>query len=56
MPGDMVLVEKFEHPRVEGSDEGEILAILEEKNDLPSFSTVYHRKVQKQRTVFNLPA
>ena len=32
--GDMVLVEKFEHPRVEGSDEGEILAILEEKNDL----------------------
>ena len=34
MPGDMVLVEKFEHPRVEGSDEGEILAILEEKNDL----------------------
>ena len=34
MPGDIVLVEKFEHPRVEGSDEGEILAILEEKNDL----------------------
>ena len=34
MPGDMVLVEKFEHPRVEGSDEGEILAVLEEKNDL----------------------
>ena len=34
MPGDMVLVEKFEHPRVEGSDEGEIPAILEEKNDL----------------------
>ena len=34
MPGDMVLVEKFEHPRVEGSDEGEILAILEEKNSL----------------------
>ena len=34
MPGDMVLVEKFAHPRVEGSDEGEILAILEEKNDL----------------------
>ena len=26
MPGDKVLVEKFEHPRVEGSDEGEILA------------------------------
>ena len=34
MPGDKVLVEKFEHPRVEGSDEGEILAVLEEKNDL----------------------
>ena len=34
MPGDEVLVEKFEHPRVEGSDEGEILAVLEEKNDL----------------------
>jgi len=29
-----VLVEKFEHPRVEGSDEGAILAILTEKNDL----------------------
>ena len=34
MPGDDVLVEKFEHPRVEGSDEGAILAILIEKNDL----------------------
>ena len=34
MPGDKVLVEKFEHPRVEGSDEGEILAVLEEKTDL----------------------
>ena len=34
MPGDEVLVEKFEHPRVEGSDEGAILAILTEKNDL----------------------
>ena len=34
MPGDMVLVEKFEHPRVEGSDEGSILAVLEEKNSL----------------------
>ena len=34
MPGDDVLVEKFEHPRVEGSDEGAILAILTEKNDL----------------------
>ena len=34
MPGDKVLVEKFEHPRVEGSDEGEILVVLEEKNDL----------------------
>ena len=34
MPGDEVLVEKFEHPRVEGSDEGSILAILSEKNDL----------------------
>ena len=29
-----MLVEKFEHPRVEGSDEGAILAILTEKNDL----------------------
>ena len=34
MPGDDVLVEKFEHPRVEGSDQGAILAILTEKNDL----------------------
>ena len=34
MPGDDVLVEKFEHPRVEGSDEGAILATLTEKNDL----------------------
>ena len=34
MPGDDVLVEKFEHPRVEGSDEGAILAILTEKIDL----------------------
>ena len=34
MPGDEVLVEKFAHPRVEGSDEGEILAILTEHNDL----------------------
>lgn len=34
MPGDEVLVEKFDHPRVEGSDEGEILAILAEKNNL----------------------
>lgn len=34
MPGDDVLVEKFEHPRVEGSDEGAILAIRTEKNDL----------------------
>ena len=35
MPGDMVLVEKgLSTPVVEGSDEGEILAILEEKNDL----------------------
>ena len=34
MPGDDVLVEKFEHPRVAGSDEGAILAILTEKNDL----------------------
>ena len=34
MPGDDVLGEKFEHPRVAGSDEGAILAILTEKNDL----------------------
>ena len=34
MPGDEVLVEKFEHPRMEGSDEGTILAVLTEKNDL----------------------
>ena len=34
MPGDDVLVEKFAHPRVEGSDEGEILAVLEQKNDM----------------------
>ena len=34
MSGDEVLVEKFEHPRMEGSDEGTILAVLTEKNDL----------------------
>lgn len=34
MPGDQVLVEKFAHPRVEGSDEGEVLAILTEHNNL----------------------
>jgi ribonuclease R len=34
MTGDRVLVEKSERPRVMGSDEGEILAVLEEKNDL----------------------
>ena len=34
MPGDEVLVEKFEHPRMEGSDEGTILTVLTEKNDL----------------------
>ena len=34
MPGDKVLVEKLAHPRVEGSDEGEILAVLEQKNNL----------------------
>lgn len=34
MPGDQVLVERFAHPRVEGSDEGEILAILTEHNNL----------------------
>ena len=34
MPGDEVLVEKFAHPRVEGSDEGEILAILTEHNEM----------------------
>ena len=34
MPGDRVLVEKLAHPRVEGSDEGEILAVLEENNQM----------------------
>lgn len=34
MPGDKVLVEKFERPRVPGSDEGEIIAVLEPKDDL----------------------
>ena len=34
MPGDRVLVEKLAHPRVEGSDEGEILAVLEEDNQM----------------------
>ena len=34
MPGDEVLVEKFAHPRVEGSDEGEILAVLTEHNEM----------------------
>lgn len=32
MPGDKVLVEKFEHPRVEGSDEGEVVAVVEQNN------------------------
>ena len=32
MPGDKVLVHKFDHPRVEGSDEGEVAYITEEKN------------------------
>ena len=34
MPGDEVLVEKFAHPRVEGSDEGEIFAVLTEHNEM----------------------
>ena len=34
MPQDKIIIKLFDHPRVEGSDEGEILAILEEKNDL----------------------
>ena len=34
MPGDKLLLERLEHPRVEGSDEAEVLAVLEEKNDL----------------------
>ena len=34
MTGDKVLVERFEHPRVAGSDEGEIVAIVEPKDDL----------------------
>ena len=32
MPGDKVLVHKFDHPRVEGSDEGEVAYITEQKN------------------------
>ena len=32
MPGDQVLVEKSEHPRVAGSDEGEVLAVTETNN------------------------
>ena len=32
MPGDRVLVEKFEQPRVAGSDEGEVIAITEQNN------------------------
>ena len=32
MPGDKVLVHKFDQPRVEGSDEGEVAYITEEKN------------------------
>ena len=31
MPGDRLLVEKFARPRVEGSDEGQVVAILEKK-------------------------
>ena len=34
MPQDKIIIKLFDHPRVEGSDEGEILAILTEKNDL----------------------
>ncbi len=29
MPGDRVLVEKFARPRVEGSDEGQVIAVVE---------------------------
>jgi ribonuclease R len=32
MPGDKVLVEKFDRPRVPGSDEGEILTVVEPHN------------------------
>ena len=32
MPGDMVLVEKFEHPRVEGSAEGEVVEVTTPHN------------------------
>ena len=34
MPQDKIIIKLFDHPRVEGSDEGAILAILTEKNDL----------------------
>lgn len=32
MPGDRVLVEKFDRPRVEGSDEGQVVAIIAKHN------------------------
>ena len=32
MPGDTLLVSLFEHPRVEGSSEGEVLAVVKENN------------------------
>ncbi len=31
MPGDRLLVEKFAHPRMEGSDEGQVVAVVEQK-------------------------
>ncbi|MEG1275237.1 MAG: ribonuclease R, partial [Ruthenibacterium sp.] len=34
MPGDVVSVSVFEHPRVEGSVEGEVVAVLEQNNRL----------------------
>lgn len=34
LPGDQVLVEKFERPRVPGSDEGEIVAVVEPKDEM----------------------
>ncbi len=34
MPGDKLLVEKLERPRVPGSDEGEVIAVTEQHNQL----------------------
>ena len=38
MPGDTLLVSLFEHPRVEGSSEGEVLAVVKENTSIARFT------------------